>query len=78
MARGLTSAVKTELATGNVRPVNLIYIGFPTPVYLTTASFDFSQSNNESSTSLNEVKLMVDSKLSKQYPNLDFFKLCNT
>ena len=45
---------------------------------LTTASFDFSQSNNESSTSLNEVKLMVDSKLSKQYPNLDFFKLCNT
>ena len=45
---------------------------------LTTARFDFSQSNTESSTLLNEVKLMVDSKLSKQYPNLDFFKLCNT
>ena len=45
---------------------------------LTTARFDFSQSNDQSSTSLNEVKLMVGSKLSKQYPNLDFFKLCNT
>ena len=45
---------------------------------LTTARFDFSQSNTESSTILNEVKLMVGSKLSKQYPNLDFLKLCNT
>jgi len=45
---------------------------------LTTARFDFSQSNVESSILLNEVKLMVNSKLSKQYPNLDFFKLCNT
>lgn len=45
---------------------------------LTHASFDFSQSNNESSTLLDEVKLMVDSKISKQYPNVDFFKLCNT
>jgi len=45
---------------------------------LTTARFDFSQSNTESSALLNEVKLMVGSKLSKQYPNLDFSKLCNT
>ena len=45
---------------------------------LTTARFDFSQSNYESSFNLNKVKLMVDSKLSKQYPNLDFLKLCNT
>ena len=45
---------------------------------LTTARFDFSQSNTESATILNEVKLMVGSKLSKQYPNLDFLKLCNT
>ena len=45
---------------------------------LSTARFDFSQSNDKSSTSLNEVKLMVGSKLSKQYPNLDFLKLCNT
>ncbi|WP_428327149.1 hypothetical protein [Nitrosopumilus sp.] len=45
---------------------------------LTHASFDFSQSNTESSILLDEVKLMVDSKINKQYPNVDFFKLCNT
>ncbi len=45
---------------------------------LTKARFDFSQSNEESSTLLNGVKLMVDSKISKQYPNLDFFKVCDT
>lgn len=45
---------------------------------LTKARFDFSQSNDDSTTLLDEVKLMVDSKISKQYPNLDFFKLCNT
>ncbi len=45
---------------------------------LTTARFDFSHSNYESASKLNEVKLMADSKLSKQYPNLDFLKLCNT
>ena len=45
---------------------------------LTKARFDFSQSNEESAALLDKVKLMVDSKISKQYPNLDFFKLCNT
>jgi len=44
---------------------------------LTKARFDFSQSNEESATIVDEVKLMADSKLSKQYPNLDFLKLCN-
>ena len=39
---------------------------------LTKAQFDFSQSNIESSLLLDEVKLMVDSKISKQYPHLDF------
>ena len=45
---------------------------------LTKARFDFSQLNDESSALLDEVKLMADSKISKQYPNLDFFKACNT
>ena len=40
---------------------------------LTTAQFDFSHTNTESSLMLDEVKLMVDSKLCKQYPHLDFF-----
>ncbi len=41
---------------------------------ITKAQFDFSQSNVESSTLLDEVKLMVDSKINKQYPHLDFLK----
>ena len=43
---------------------------------LTIARFDFSQSNNKSSTLLDEVKLMVDSKLCKQYHiNLEKIRL---
>lgn len=45
---------------------------------LTEARFDFCQSNVESSLVLNEVKLMVDSKINKQYPNLEFPKSYNT
>ncbi len=45
---------------------------------LTKARFDFSHSSEESSILLDEVKLIVESKLSKQYPKVDFFKLCNT
>ncbi len=45
---------------------------------LTNPSFDFSQSNEDASTLHHEVKLIVDCKISKQYPNLDFFKVCNT
>jgi len=49
MARGLTSAVKTELATGIIEPVVLVELGFATPVYLTNASFDISSSVSGSS-----------------------------
>ena len=49
MPRDLTSAVKTELATGKIRPVLLIEIGFSTPVYLTDASFDITSSVSGSS-----------------------------
>ena len=49
MARGLSSAVKTELATGNIDPVLLIELGFSTPVYLTNASFDVVSSISGSS-----------------------------
>lgn len=41
---------------------------------LTKARFDFSHSNEKSSIFLDEVKLIVDSKIRKQYPNLDFSK----
>ena len=49
MPRGLTSAVKTELATGNIAPILLIDFGFATPVYLTNASFDITSSVSGSS-----------------------------
>ena len=49
MARGLTSSVKTELATGNIDPVLLVELGFSTPVYLTNASFDIISSVSGSS-----------------------------
>ena len=40
MARGLTTAVKNELATRNIRPILLIDIFFPTPIFITNNSFD--------------------------------------
>ena len=49
MARGLTSAVKTELATGNINPVHLIHLNFSTPVYLTDCSFPLTSSISGSS-----------------------------
>jgi len=50
MPRGLTSAVKTELATGNISPILLISLGFSTPIYLTNASFDITSSVSGTST----------------------------
>ena len=41
---------------------------------LTKARFDFSQSNEISANILDEIKLIVDSKINKQYPHLDFLK----
>ena len=45
---------------------------------LTKARFDFSKSNHTCTILLDEVKLMADSKLNKQYPLVDFCKLFNT
>lgn len=42
MPRGLTSAVKTELATGNIDPILLIELGFSSAVYFTNASFNLT------------------------------------
>ncbi len=41
---------------------------------ITEAKFDFGQSNKESQRILDEAKLIADSKINKQYPNLDFAK----
>jgi hypothetical protein len=39
---------------------------------LVEATFDFKQTNLESKQILTEVNLIVDSKINKQYPNLNF------
>ena len=44
MARTLTTAVKNELLTGQIRPIHLIEIGFSTPVYLTDNGFNLTSS----------------------------------
>jgi len=49
MARGLSSSVKTELATGNISPILLVYIGFATPIYLTNSGFPLTSSVSGSS-----------------------------
>ena len=49
MARGLSSSVKTQLATGIIDPVILLEIGFGTPIYLTNAPFDITSSVSGSS-----------------------------
>jgi hypothetical protein len=49
MTRNLTSTVKTELATNDIRPVHLITIGFSTPVNITDCSFSLTSSVSGSS-----------------------------
>ena len=49
MARGLSTAVKNELATQRIRPVYLVTIGFPTPINITNHSHDLTSSVSGSS-----------------------------
>jgi hypothetical protein len=49
MTRNLTTAVKNELATNDIRPIHLVHIGFSTPVYFTDCSFELTSSVSGSS-----------------------------
>ena len=49
MTRTLSTAIKNELATGEIRPVHLITIGFGTPVNITDCSFSLTSSISGSS-----------------------------
>jgi len=49
MTRSLTTAVKNELATNDIRPVHLITISFSTPVNITDCSFPLTSSVSGSS-----------------------------
>ena len=53
MTRSLTSAVKTELATDDIRPVHLITLGFSTAVNITDCSFSLTSSVSGSSVTYN-------------------------
>lgn len=69
MARGLTSAVQTELATKNINPVHLVSIGFSSTVYLTDASFNITYDSN---TYLgNGALLSIDNTLEGVEPSLN-------
>ena len=49
MTRSLTTAVKNELATNDIRPVHLITISFSSPVNITDCSFPLTSSVSGSS-----------------------------
>ena len=53
MTRSLTTAVKNELATNDIRPVHLITIAFSTPVNITDCSFSLTSSVSGSSVTYN-------------------------
>ena len=49
MTRSLTTAVKNELLTNDIRPIHLITIGFATPINITDCSFPLTSSVSGSS-----------------------------
>ena len=53
MTRNLTSTVKTELATNDIRPVHLITIGFNSTINITDCSFPLTSSVSGSSVTYN-------------------------
>jgi len=59
MARTLTTAVKNELLTGQIRPVHLLTIGFGTPVNITDNAFDLTSSVSGSSVTYSSSAFLV-------------------
>jgi len=49
MTRSLTTAIKNQLATNDIRPIHLVTIGFSTPVNFTDCSFPLTSSVSGSS-----------------------------
>ena len=60
MTRSLTTAVKNELATNDIRPVHLITIGFATPVNLTDCAFPLTSSVSGSSVTYTASSFVLD------------------
>ena len=59
MTRNLTSAIKTALATNDIRPVHLLTIGFSTPVNFTDCSFSLTSSVSGSSVTYNPSDFVI-------------------
>jgi hypothetical protein len=59
MTRSLTSPVKAELGTSEIRPVHLITISFGTPVNITDCSFDLTSSVSGSSVTYSASKFIM-------------------
>ena len=59
MTRTLTTAVKNELATNEIRPVHLITIGFGTPVNITDNGFNLTSSISGSSVTYTPSSFLV-------------------
>ena len=59
MTRALTTAVKNELATNEIRPIHLLTINFSTPVNLTDNSFNLTSSISGSSTTYTASPFLV-------------------
>ena len=59
MTRTLTTAVKNELATNEIRPVHLITIGFGTPVNITDNGFSLTSSISGSSVTYTPSSFLV-------------------
>ena len=60
MTRSLTTAVKNQLATNDIRPVHLITIGFGTPVNITDCSFSLTSSVSGSSVTYSASDFILD------------------
>jgi len=60
MTRSLTTAVKNELATNDIRPIHLITIGFSTPVNLPDCAFSLTSSVSGSSVTYTASSFVLD------------------
>ena len=59
MTRTLTTALKNELLTNEIRPVHLLSIGFSTPINITDNSFNLTSSVSGSSTTYTASPFLV-------------------
>ena len=59
MSRSLTTAIKNELATNDIRPFHLLTISFSTPVNFTDCSFSLTSSISGSSVTYNPSDFVI-------------------